>query len=334
MSAPSVAASEPLFFTSPTYGIAIAYCIFGDAASQRTLLHSHGFPGSRLQAAVFHRQALAAGVRVVGVDRPGFGRSEVWPASVASDPASVLKTHWPALIKELLAEIASSASVSFSGPSGGGSVSFSGVSGGGPYALSLAMNLPNARGLILIAPSTDPTKRSTWAGMPWPNYLVVSACLNPWLRWIGVGMNSLMRYAISGRDPADIKKMLGGSFPTESDRAAFQDDEFGTAIASEMLEAFGGAGFAQGATTEACVLFSPWGLSPSDLNKGLAEGDPGFVRAAVFAGAEDTACPLAAVRESYFVIGGADAVVKDGLGHMAVYKAVVDEAEGLFAKYV
>jgi pimeloyl-ACP methyl ester carboxylesterase len=39
------------------------------------ILFFHGFPGSRLQAALVHAQAAAAGVALIAFDRPGFGAS-------------------------------------------------------------------------------------------------------------------------------------------------------------------------------------------------------------------------------------------------------------------
>jgi len=57
----------------------------------RPLYFFHGFPGCRLQAALVHAQAEAAGVSLIAIDRPGFGRSSFapkrtipsWPDDVA-----------------------------------------------------------------------------------------------------------------------------------------------------------------------------------------------------------------------------------------------------------
>jgi pimeloyl-ACP methyl ester carboxylesterase len=52
-----------------------AYQLYG-AIDGRPLYYFHGFPGSRLQAALHHEQALAANVCLVAAERPGFGWSD------------------------------------------------------------------------------------------------------------------------------------------------------------------------------------------------------------------------------------------------------------------
>ncbi|WP_342246631.1 alpha/beta fold hydrolase [Pseudomonas sp. OTU5201] len=56
-------------------GRTLAYQLYG-ASEGRPLYYFHGFPGSRLQAALHHEQALAADVCLVAPDRPGFGWSD------------------------------------------------------------------------------------------------------------------------------------------------------------------------------------------------------------------------------------------------------------------
>ena len=40
------------------------------------MLYCHGFPASRLEAQLAHDEARRQGVRIIAVDRPGFGRSD------------------------------------------------------------------------------------------------------------------------------------------------------------------------------------------------------------------------------------------------------------------
>lgn len=69
-------------------GRLVAYRIYG-VPTGKPVYFFHGFPGSRLQAALVHGQALAAGVALVAFDRPGFGGSDPACApsveSIASD---------------------------------------------------------------------------------------------------------------------------------------------------------------------------------------------------------------------------------------------------------
>lgn len=55
-------------------GRRLAWCRYGDAGGS-PLYVFHGFPGSRLQAALLHEPARRAGISLVAPDRPGFGRS-------------------------------------------------------------------------------------------------------------------------------------------------------------------------------------------------------------------------------------------------------------------
>ena len=40
------------------------------------VLHCHGFPSSRLEVRLLASAAVEAGVRLIGIDRPGIGRSD------------------------------------------------------------------------------------------------------------------------------------------------------------------------------------------------------------------------------------------------------------------
>ncbi|MHA3772477.1 alpha/beta fold hydrolase [Verrucomicrobiota bacterium sgz303538] len=82
------------------------------------VFYFHGFPGSRLEARLLDRPARELGARIIAVDRPGCGRSDVQPARTLGEwPDDVL-----ALADALRIE----------------RFSVLGVSGGGPYALACA----------------------------------------------------------------------------------------------------------------------------------------------------------------------------------------------------
>ena len=120
----------------------VAYRLYG-VAEGKPVYFFHGFPGSRLQAALVHPQAVAAGVSLVAFDRPGFGRSDPARAfsveSIASDVfdlSQALGHHAFALL---------------------------GVSCGGPHALAAARLLPGrvtAVGLLAGIGPMDPPELS------------------------------------------------------------------------------------------------------------------------------------------------------------------------------
>jgi pimeloyl-ACP methyl ester carboxylesterase len=88
----------------------------------RPLFFFHGWPGSRLRAKVYHEIAEALHIRLIAIDRPGFGSSDPRKNRTLLD--------WPADLLELadclnLAQFA-----------------IMGISGGGPYAAACAYKIP------------------------------------------------------------------------------------------------------------------------------------------------------------------------------------------------
>ena len=72
-------------------GRTLSLARFGDPEG-RPVLYFHGFPGSRLESRFGHRAAEQAGVQIVAVDRPGFGRSTRKPGRRLLDwPDDVLE---------------------------------------------------------------------------------------------------------------------------------------------------------------------------------------------------------------------------------------------------
>ena len=57
-------------------GRGVKCALFGARDRKRVVFYSHGFPACRIEAAVAHREALAQGITIVAIDRPGFGGSD------------------------------------------------------------------------------------------------------------------------------------------------------------------------------------------------------------------------------------------------------------------
>lgn len=87
------------------------------------LIFLHGWPGSSAQGIFLDSIGLERGVRVISVDRPGFGSSSRIPERNF--------LHLPPLLDELADALAL------------GRVDVLGMSGGGPYALACAWALPH-----------------------------------------------------------------------------------------------------------------------------------------------------------------------------------------------
>lgn len=96
------------------------------------ILHFHGFPGSRLEGALYHDAALKLGVQVITIDRPGIGLSS--PHAQRSTATCVDDVEQ--LVERL--ELKRWAVM--------------GISGGGPYALACARFRPvGLRAVALVA---------------------------------------------------------------------------------------------------------------------------------------------------------------------------------------
>ena len=116
-------------------GRRLAWAEYGDP-SGRPLIYCHGFPGSRLEAAMSHDTAARLGIRIIAPDRPGLGRSDYQPGRRLND--------FPADLKQLADHLKL------------GRVAVLGESGGGPYAMAAAAALPERITKLLLVSSIGP----------------------------------------------------------------------------------------------------------------------------------------------------------------------------------
>jgi len=159
-------------------GRTLGYAEYGNP-NGKALFYFHGFPSSRLEAYALDNIALRHGIRLLALDRPGFGLSSPDPHRHIND--------WPTDVQTF------ASSFRFS------RFAVLGVSGGGPYALACARQLPreylSAVGVLAGAAIWDRGVRTS--GVPWyarlgylgANYWpaalrVVSAALVGTFRWI------------------------------------------------------------------------------------------------------------------------------------------------------
>lgn len=131
--------SEPHLATLPD-GSKLSYSVFGDPSLNRTVIYFHGFPGSRIEAAGSHQKALAKGISIVALDRPGFGYS------------SFLPDHTPVSFVPRVAAFCDLIGIT--------RFAVLGVSGGAPYALTCAAKLKaRVQGALIVSGVSeyDPT---------------------------------------------------------------------------------------------------------------------------------------------------------------------------------
>ncbi len=103
-------------------GRTLGYAEYG-IAEGKALFYFHGHPGARLEARFLAEQAAQAGIRLIGIDRPGMGLSRFKAGRRLLD--------WP----DDVVELADSLHID--------RFAVVGFSGGGPYALACAYKIPH-----------------------------------------------------------------------------------------------------------------------------------------------------------------------------------------------
>ncbi len=131
-------------------GRKLGYAQYGLLTGQRTMFYCHGWPGSRLEAAMFDAIALRLELRIIAVERPGFGWSSPHPDRTLLDHAKDIES----LANHLDLK----------------SYGVLGISGGGPYALACAYALPadKLKGVSIVCGLGPPDMG--YAGMDWMHW--------------------------------------------------------------------------------------------------------------------------------------------------------------------
>jgi pimeloyl-ACP methyl ester carboxylesterase len=118
-------------------GRCLGYADVGDQAGP-LVLYFHGTPGSRIEVALIADDALACGVRLVSIDRPGVG---------LSTPARNRRVlDWPADAQAVADRLGYA----------GSAFGVIGVSGGAPYALACVCRIPERLTHVAICSGHTP----------------------------------------------------------------------------------------------------------------------------------------------------------------------------------
>jgi pimeloyl-ACP methyl ester carboxylesterase len=195
-------------------GRKLGYAFYGSALPNApTVVFIHGSGDNRLSGGFFHKAAEDLDMRIISVDRPGWGLSSSRMGGTVLDFAQDVKC----LMSEL--------SVQHYG--------LLGASGGGPFTLACAHALPE-----------DQLKSVTMliAAGPWKSTVMRHAKWVPWLFWTVINNSALLRYwgarqattkygNMSREDYVKtIRKRMASwlvhllSRPHEKDLAIFRDD--------------------------------------------------------------------------------------------------------------
>jgi pimeloyl-ACP methyl ester carboxylesterase len=220
-------------------GRLLGYAVYGDPEG-RPVFYFHGFPGSRLEARLADRVATRLGVRLIALDRPGFGLSDFKPRRTIFE--------WP----DDVVKIADALGIN--------RFATIGVSGGGPYAAACALRIPQRVVAVAIVCGLAPldTLGST-DRMIRNNHLIFFLGRRvPWLARIFLWH---MAYKVR-HNP---ERMLGRMIVTlpDPDKAVFARPEVKTAMKDNVVEAFRNG--SRGAACELLLYTRPWGFLLKDI---------------------------------------------------------------------
>jgi pimeloyl-ACP methyl ester carboxylesterase len=154
-------AGEPYATLTLKDGRKLGYLDVG-TANGPVIFHFHGHGSSRLEALMLEEAAHKLGMRVIGLDRPGIGRSDPHDGDRLLD--------WPADVAEAADQF------------GIARFAVQGMSAGGPYALACVNAIParvTACSLVSAVPPPDIARRAGprarrlawWIAYRFPNYL-------------------------------------------------------------------------------------------------------------------------------------------------------------------
>jgi pimeloyl-ACP methyl ester carboxylesterase len=254
----------------------------------------HGHPGSRLEARFAHQAAAEAGLRVIALDRPGYGLSDYQPGRAITD--------WPADVAEAadLLQI--------------GRFSVAGASGGGPYALVCAWRLPGRVVRAAVISGVGPFQvPGATEGMRWQNRIGFKWA-SRWPALARAVMRSMQRNMAS-RPERTIDAIARAMSPV--DAAVVRRPGVRDVLIADITEAFRQG--SEGAALDVALLGRPWGFALREI-KPLVH---------LWQGEADNLVPAAMGRYQAAQIPLCRATFLPGEGHLLIIDRMPDLAAAL-----
>jgi pimeloyl-ACP methyl ester carboxylesterase len=216
-------------------GRKLSYAEYGDPLGQPGF-YFHGHPGSRLEAELAHKPALERGLRIIAIDRPGYGRSDFQPNRRILD--------WPG-------DVAAAADAL-----GIDTFAVLGASGGGPYALACGFALARRVTRVGVVSGVGPYNLPhATDGMRWQNRLGFQLGARwPWLA--SLIMRSMSRQV--RRSPERTVDAVAAAM-SGADAEAVQRPDVRTLLAADLKEAFRQGH--RGPALDVVLLGRPWGFA-------------------------------------------------------------------------
>jgi pimeloyl-ACP methyl ester carboxylesterase len=269
-------------------GRVLGYAEYGDPGGEPGF-YFHGHPGSRVEAGLAHEAAARAGIRVIALDRPGYGQSGFQPGRRILD--------WPADV----AAAADALDID--------DFAVLGASGGGPYALACGYRLPDRVTRVGVVSGVGPFDApGATKGMRWQNRIGFGLGARfPFIaRFLMWSMSRRVR-----RNPARVVDAVARAM-SGPDAETVRRPEVRAALARVITEAF--AAGHQGAAHDIVVLGRPWGFALEDVR----------VPVALWQGEEDALVPPAMGRYQAERIPNCTARFYPGAGHLLVIDRIAE----------
>lgn len=212
-------------------GRSITYAEYGDPGGRPVVLF-HGTPGTHRLGGLFAPAAAEQGVRLLAVDRPGYGDSESWPERSLTDIGAVVTT------------VLDDAGVERAG--------LIGFSGGGPHALAVAATHGDrVTSVDVISGSTPPDGDSP--------------AMQQLLAGMATSIPRLFRGLFSGQAWLARHRSPSVFLSQYTDRAT---DTFDAAVVDLLTDDFVAAvgGRRQGIATEFRLLAEEWEFSVDEID--------------------------------------------------------------------
>jgi pimeloyl-ACP methyl ester carboxylesterase len=220
-------------------GRKLGFAEFGEMQG-KPVFYFHGFPGSRLEARLAERISLDSNIRFIGIDRPGFGLSDIKLQRRFID--------WPDDVIELADWF------------GIDRFSILGVSGGGPYAAACAYKIPDRLISVGIVCGMGPVDVSeTRDEMFWvyrqglrlaSRFPKIVTALYPFSSFFFRNYPERMLSILSGK-------------VANPDKSALKSVELKQLLSCSFREAFRGS--LLWPATDVVLYSRPWGFSLSDI---------------------------------------------------------------------
>ncbi len=267
-------------------GRVLGYAEAGDPEG-KVLFHFHGLNSSRLEVKMVHDQMLKAGIRFIGIDRPGMGLS------------TFLKNREVLDMVDDVEELADSLGIK--------KFSVLGISSGGKYALACAYKIPHRLISCNIISGASPMEFIN-KDMDKKIHLFISFIQKtPWL----IRPIYWFLYARLSQNISKTDQFLENIFATlgEVDKKLLEEET----VKTMLLEAFRES-YVQGNKGVACeagfdLIKHSWGFKLEDVE---------FPNIHFWHGALDKGIPLSMVKSMVEKISGATLKVYPNDGHISI----------------